>query len=114
MTSYTNKLHHLSPVAARQIRRRELRDYRYGCAVTLAFCTLDVPFGTRETIPSTTAFYVKSQGFPARVISAADSFAARREYADFYKVPVTHVTATARSYRSGNSQSVSDAGKRGV
>jgi hypothetical protein len=102
MTSYTKKLHRISPVAARQIRRRELHEYRYGCTAALALFTPEPVFGIRPSVPSTTPFYVKSQGMPARVISAADSFAARREYADFYKLPITCVTATARSYRHGN------------
>jgi hypothetical protein len=113
MTSYTKKLYEIAPSAARQIRRRELHDYRWGGSarnVTLASFGVEVAkaaapmgaaaFGQRLASPALTAFYVKSQGYPAKVILAADSFAARREYADHYKVPVTHVTAVMRSERS--------------
>ena len=122
MTSYTKKLYEIAPSATRQIRRRELHDYRWGGStrnVTLASFGVEVAkaapamagaaFGQRLTSPALPAFYVKSQGYPAKVIHAADSFAARREYADHYKVPVTHVTAVMRGQRSASGASASAA-----
>lgn len=128
MTSYTNKLYYIAPHAARQIRRRELHNFRYGGSarnITLATYTLPEDdrgcapmgaqpcnqFGQRSEQPALLPFFVKRQGMPAHVLHAADAFAARREYADHYGVPVTQVTAVQRTgklpernYRRGNSE----------
>lgn len=40
MTSFTRKLYRTAPAAAKQLRRHELHNYRYGKNVTLAQFTM--------------------------------------------------------------------------
>lgn len=105
MTSFTRKLYSDHPAAALELHRRELLQYRSGRYHVTAPALGVVSFGTRETPPTGTAYFVSAPelGLPTRVLHASDSFAARRQYADHYKVAVVEVMAVSREQRPAQS-----------
>lgn len=102
MTSFTRKLYEVSPAAAVQLRRENLHDYRYGKNVTLATfhpashsIAAAPSFGTRSTPPVLPAYecWAPELGKPKQIVRAADSFAARQEYARHHQIGVTDCAA---------------------
>lgn len=103
MTSYTKKLYERDPALAHTLRKNELEAYRYGRHVTLACFTpaahdTDPVFGKRTTTPPLPAYecWAPELGKPKAIVRAADSFAARKEYAAYHQIAVVEVAARKR------------------
>lgn len=99
MTSYTKKLYESNPNAATLIHRQQYGAYRDGNAgaVTLAF-SAEGQFGKRAMPPVLPAYecWAPELGKPKAILRAADSFAARKEYARYHQIAVTQVAARRR------------------